>query len=80
MALTDKKRLEIINKFINEESVVKGGGITVSISDHNVSFTPIAEKTGMKYEDCCHLSNIIMGANHLLFYLARNGYDIIKKK
>jgi len=76
--MKDKQRLKILNEFANDLSVVKGGNIKVTITDHQTSFTPKDGIMGMKYEDGEFLSNILMGASHLLFYLARKGYMVKK--
>lgn len=74
----NKKNLKILNKFANNTCVAKGGEINVTISDGCTSYKPYGDTNGMKLEDTNLLSDLIQGATHLIFFLEREGYTIVK--
>ena len=73
-----KKYLKLINDFANDQTLAKD--INVEITEYCKSFKPKEGVAGAKYEDANLLSDIIMGAENLLYYLERNGYEIVKRK
>jgi hypothetical protein len=77
--MKDEQRLKLLNEFANDLSVVKGGSIKVTITEHSTHYEPERPtSTGMRYEDCEYLSSTLKGAESLLFFLGRNNY-VIKK-
>ena len=76
--MTDKKMYKLINKFINNTSIVNGGDIDVVVTVNRTSMKP--NKEGMKYEDCLLINELLRGSESFLFWLRRNGYDIVKKR
>ena len=78
--MTDEKRLQLINEFIASLSVVEGGNIKVTKTDHSTHYEPKEVPNGMKFEDCEYLTRTLDGAEQFLWFLARNNYDIVKSK
>jgi len=79
--MNDKQRYELLQKFLNDSSIAKGGNIQVDISYYNCSMTPRNPlEGGMKFEDIRYLDELRTGGEALLCYLAREGYSIQKKK
>jgi hypothetical protein len=79
--MADKERYDLLEKFANDTSIAKGGDIQVSITPNCTSMKPKGnDDQAMRAEDCNLLSEIIRGADHLLFWLGRNGYEIKKKR
>ena len=76
--MTDERHYELLEKFSNDHSIAKGGGILVTCSSGYTSMTPVDKEVGCKYEDGNMLCEQISGANSFLFWLRRNGYEIKK--
>jgi hypothetical protein len=76
--MTDEKHAQLVQDFANEHSIAMGGGIIVNHSTVNTSYKPVGD--GMKYEDVNYLKSQMDGASSFLFWLRRNGYDIVQKK
>jgi hypothetical protein len=73
------QRLKILNEFVNDLSVVKGGNIKVTITEYSTHYEPInGDNIGMRNEDCDFLNETLKGAEAFLYYLERKNY-IIKK-
>ena len=78
--MTDKERLKILNEFIMNLSIVEGGNIKVTETDHSTHYEPREVPRGMKFEDCEYLTRTLDGAKQFLWFLARNKYNIVKNK
>jgi len=78
--MNDKERLKIINEYISSLSIVEGGNIKVTKTDHATHYEPKEVPRGMKFEDCEELSQLIRGAEQFVWFLARNNYKIVKQK
>lgn len=78
--MNDKDRLKIINEYIESLSIVKGGNIKVTKTDHATHYTPSEVPIGMKFEDCEYLTELIHGAEQFVWFLARNNYKLVKTK
>jgi hypothetical protein len=79
--MKEEQRLKLLNEFANDLSVVKSGNIKVTITDFSTHFQPERPvEGGMRYEDVRYLSDTLKGAESLLFFLGRNGYEIKKKR
>jgi len=76
----NKKNLKLLNEFANNTCVAKGGEINVTIGDGCTSYRPCGESKGMKLEDTNLLTDLIQGATHLIFFLEREGYTIVKRR
>lgn len=76
----NKKNLKLLNEFANNTCIAKGGEINVTISDGCVNYKPQGKSNGMKIEDTNLLTDIIRGATHLIFFLEREGYTIVKRR
>lgn len=68
-----QKYLSLINAFANDLSLSKD--IKVDVGVHHTSMTAVGDGVG-RYEDVVYLSDTIRGAERLLYYLERNGYEI----
>ena len=73
------KHLKLLNQYANNHSLAKGGGIKVTITEHSTRLEPV-ENSGMKYEDCNLLHDLIRGADHFICHLEREGYQISRRK
>lgn len=78
IGMTDERHAQLVQDFANEHSIAKGGGIIVNHSMHHTSYKPVGD--GMKYEDVNYLKSQIDGANSFLFWLRRNGHEIVRRK
>lgn len=78
--MTDKKSIAIFNEFIASLSIVEGGNITVTKTEHSTHYEPKDVPVGMKFEDCEYLTRTLDGAEQFLWFLARNNYKIVKEK
>lgn len=78
--MNDKQRYELLQKFLNDSSIAKGGNIRVDITAHTCSMSCRDFSRCMKYEDTKYLDELKTGGEALLYYLAREGYFIQKKK
>lgn len=76
--MTDKKHEQLVQDFANDHSVTIGGGIKVSYTIGHTSYTPVGN--GMKHEDVNYLHDQIRCACAFLFWLRRQGYDIVKRR
>lgn len=75
--MNKKKHLKILNEFANKNNLANGN-IDITITPCGKSFKP--RYGTANYEDVMLLANIIQGAEYFLFWLARNGYDVRKKR
>jgi hypothetical protein len=72
--MTDDEMYAFVEQFINSTSVVKGGGIKVSITAHHTSIEGDYErKNSLKYEDACYINELIDGATQFLLWMRRDG-------
>lgn len=78
--MNDKERLKLLNEYIGSLSIVKGGNIKVTKTDHSTHYEPREVPNGMKFEDCEELTQLIHGAEQFIWFLARSNYKIVKKK
>ena len=80
--MTDKEHNKLIETFLNDSSIAKGGNISIVYnSGHSISITPKEPlEGGMKYEDILYLDELRTGSEAFLYYLRRNGYIIQKQK
>jgi len=68
--MNDRQRYELLQKFLNDSSIAKGGNIQVDITEHHTSMTPRNPlKSGMKFEDIKYLDELRTGGEALLYYL-----------
>jgi hypothetical protein len=74
------KNLKLLNEFVNDHSLCKGGGITCTITEHGCEMTHSWDDGSFKCEDSNMLHDIIRGAEQLIWYLERNGYEIRKAR
>ena len=79
--MDDKEHNELIETFLNNSSIAKGGNIKIEHNGHTVSITPKEPLGyGMKYEDILYLDELRTGSEAFLYYLRREGYVIQKKR
>jgi len=76
--MKDKEMYDLLEKFINDSPMAEH--IKVEITGHSQSYKPKYEGAPAHYEDAKLLSSILMGAEHLMFWLRRNKYEIRRKK
>ena len=76
--MTDNQQNELLEKFANDS--VLASNIKVEKTEHSTHFMPREGKEGMYYEECVLLSSILQGAEHLLWWLRRNGYVVSKNR
>ena len=74
--MTDKQMHELLEKFANDSPLAEH--IKVEITEHSQSYKPKYKDAPAHYEDAKLLSSVLMGAEHLMFWLLRNGYKITK--
>ena len=73
--MTDKQMYDLLEKFINDSPMAEH--IKVEITEHSQSYKPKYKDAPAHYEDAKLLSSVLMGAEHLLWWLRRNNYRII---
>ena len=76
--MTDKQMHELLEKFANDSPLAEH--IKVEITEHSQSYKPRLLNSPAHYEDAKLLSSVLMGAEHLMFWLRRNKYEIRRKK
>ena len=77
--MKEERRLELLNNFANDLSIVKGANMEVFINPHTTHYQAKEAGMTMRAEDCELVSQTINGAKQFLWYLERNGYEITKK-
>ena len=75
--MTDEQHYKLVEDFANAHSVSKDT-IEVTHTAHHTQYKAIPN-SGAHYEDVVYLSQQVSGADAFVFWLRRNGYDIIKK-
>jgi len=78
--MTDKQQFQMLEDFANDSSVAKGGHIQVTVSEYSTRFEPKDGHAWFKHEDSKFLDEILTGANHFMYWLRREGYEIKKSK
>jgi hypothetical protein len=76
--MTDDQQNKLLEKFANDSPLSEY--IKVELTEHSQSYKPKYEGAPAHYEDARLLSSILMGAEHLLWWLRRNGYTIRRKR
>jgi len=72
--LNEKKRLKLLNQFLNDSPLTRD--FKVEVSSYSVRYYP--KQVYMHIEDVEMLNKIREGATNFLYWLERNGYDIVK--
>jgi len=75
--VNDKQMYDLLSKFINDSPLAEH--IKVELTEHSQSYKPRYKDAPSHYEDAKLLSSLLMGAEHLLFWLRRNEYTIATK-
>ena len=73
--MKDKEMYDLLEKFANDSPLAEH--IKVEITEYSQSYKPRLLNSPAHYEDAKLLSSILMGAEHLLWWLRRNNYRII---
>jgi len=74
--MTDEAAYKLVEDFANDHTLAED--IIVTHSSFHTSYTS-KSNDGARYDDCCLLKTLVDGANSFMFYLRRNGYEIVKK-
>lgn len=74
----NKQNLKLLNDFANTS--VLSTHIRVDITEYCKSYKPREVNSSAYYEDCILLAEMVSGAEHFLYFLERNRYEIKKKK
>ena len=78
----NKKNLDLLNHFANNNSIALGGNVGIEVTEHSRIFYPKDEEVScsMKYEDVNLLGDFVRGAELFLYHLEREGYVIQKRR
>ena len=81
--MRDKNRLKILQSFVNDLSITEGSGLIVTLGEHHTSIKS-ADCEGYvsprsRYEDAVTISNLLQGAEQLMYWIERNGYKLVRR-